>query len=107
MGVIAVEPEASKESRVNHVSFAIEAGCVYLPRDKKFTWEFVDQCASFPSGAHDDMVDSMSQALARLIHKRVFRQTMREARRGDRYFTLLKRISKAKTIGKGEKIHVI
>ena len=107
MGIIAVEPEASKEARVNHVSFAIEAGCVYLPRDKKFTWEFVDQCASFPNGAHDDMVDSMSQALARLIHKRVFRQTMKEVRRGDRYFTVQRKIDKAKAIGKGEKIHVI
>ena len=77
----------------------------YLPRDKKFTWEFIDQCASFPSGAHDDMVDSMSQALARLIHKRTFRQTMRQARRGD--FNIPKRINKAKSIGKGDKIHVI
>lgn len=106
-GIIAVEPELSKESRVNHVSFAIEAGCAYLPRDKKFTWEFIDQCASFPNGSHDDMVDSMSQALARLIHRRVFRQTMRQARRGDRYFSLPKKADKAKTIGKGEKIHVI
>lgn len=104
-GIIAVQPDASKEARVNHVSFAIEAGCVYLPRDKKFTWEFIDQCASFPSGAHDDMVDSMSQALARLIHKRTFRQTMRQARRGD--FNIPRRINKAKAIGKGEKIHVI
>lgn len=66
-GVVAVHPRESKEARVSAVSFEIEAGNVYLPKDKTFTWEFIDQCASFPNGKHDDMVDSMSQALNRLV----------------------------------------
>ena len=66
-GVVAVHPRESKEARVSAVSLEIEAGNVYLPTDKTFTWEFIDQCASFPNGKHDDMVDSMSQALNRLV----------------------------------------
>ncbi|MCA1677732.1 MAG: hypothetical protein LC777_01680 [Actinobacteria bacterium] len=27
---------------------------------------FVDECAAFPKGAHDDQVDAFSQAMARL-----------------------------------------
>ena len=67
MGVIGVSPRDSKEERVNAVSFAIEAGNVYLPKDKRFTSLFIEECAQFPNGKHDDMVDQMTQALARLI----------------------------------------
>lgn len=107
MGVIPVSPDASKEARVNAVSFAIEAGNVRLPRDKKFTFEFIDQCATFPNGKNDDMVDAMSQALARLIFTREVRRMIREARRGDKYFSLPRRRNTSAAIGKGEKINVI
>lgn len=64
-GIIAVNPVGGKESRVNAISFLIEAGNVYLPR-KSFTNGFIDECASFPKGRYDDAVDAMSQALYRL-----------------------------------------
>lgn len=67
MGVIGVSPRDSKEERVNAVSFAIEAGNVFLPKDKRFTAPFIEECAQFPNGKHDDTVDQMTQALARLI----------------------------------------
>lgn len=67
MGIIGVNPRDSKEERVNAVSFVIEAGNVYLPKDRSFTPMFVEECAQFPNGKHDDMVDQMTQALARLI----------------------------------------
>lgn len=79
MGIIAITPDRSKEARVQAVSFAIEAGNVYLPKDKKFVWEFIDQCSSFPNGKHDDMVDSMSQALNRLINTRVMKKLKKES----------------------------
>jgi hypothetical protein len=41
---------------------------VFLPSNAEFTQDFVEQCAAFPNGKHDDMVDQMSQALARLIY---------------------------------------
>ncbi len=64
-GIIAVNPLGGKESRVNAISFLIEAGNVYLPR-KGWVNGFIDECASFPKGRYDDAVDSMSQALYRL-----------------------------------------
>lgn len=66
-GVIAVEPKGGKIARVNAVSFAVESGHVYLPSEKSFTNDFIEECASFPNGKHDDQVDCFSQALARLL----------------------------------------
>jgi predicted phage terminase large subunit-like protein len=70
-GLIPIEPDGSKESRVNAVSPSIESGNVYIP-DPIHTglhWveDFVNECASFPNGKHDDMVDCMSQALNRWL----------------------------------------
>lgn len=102
-GIISVRPDASKEARVNAVSFVIEAGEVYLPKDRKWTWEFIDQCAAFPNGKHDDMVDSMSQALTKLIFTRRFRLFEKKRKRGDRYFTL----PEEKKRGSEERIMVV
>jgi predicted phage terminase large subunit-like protein len=104
MGVIPVHPDRSKEARVQAVSFSIEAGNVYLPKDEQFTWEFIDQCASFPNGKHDDIVDSMSQALSRLIFTRQFKKEERRAKRGSFSFKLPQKKS---GIGRGDKINVI
>lgn len=106
LGIIPVSPDASKEARVNAVSHVIEAGNVYLPKDRKFTWEFIDQCASFPNGKHDDMVDMMSQALSRLIFTRTMRRMIKEARKGDRYFNF-PNMTKKTGVGKGDRINVI
>lgn len=105
MGVIPVSPDSSKEARVNAISFYIEAGNVYVPKDKNFTWEFVDQCASFPNGKHDDLVDMMSQAVSRLANSRAIRQLRKEVRKGDGYFNIPKK--KPIGIGRGEPINVI
>lgn len=107
IGVIPISPDASKETRVNAVSFAIEAGNVYLPRDKKFTWDFVDECASFPNGKHDDQVDAMSQALIRLIFTKTMKRLLKEAKRSERSFNIEKKVNRSKAIGKGAKINVI
>lgn len=69
-GMIPVEPKGGKVARVNAVVPAIESGNVYLPIPGMASWvnEFIEECASFPSGKNDDMVDAMSQALNRLIY---------------------------------------
>ena len=69
-GIIPVAPDASKESRVQAVSFLIEAGNVYVPQDREFTRKFIEQCAKFPNDKHDDMVDGMSMALNKLHYSR-------------------------------------
>lgn len=72
-GVIAVDPEGNKLSRVYAVSPEIEAGDVYLPHPRLRSWvdSFVNNCAAFPNAAHDDDVDAMSQALVRMRLGRV------------------------------------
>lgn len=67
-GIIAVEPKGGKVSRANAIVGAIESGNVYLPHNKPFTGDFIEECAAFPNGAHDDQVDCASQALNRLIY---------------------------------------
>lgn len=69
-GLIEVEPEGGKIARAFAVSPSIESGNVYLPHPLLYPWvdTFIDQCTKFPKGAHDDMVDMMTQALNRLIY---------------------------------------
>jgi predicted phage terminase large subunit-like protein len=71
-GLIAVNPEGGKESRVHAVTPQIEAGNVYLPDATLASWigSFMDECAAFPHGAYDDQVDAMTQALLRLEMRR-------------------------------------
>lgn len=66
-GIIPVQPEGGKITRVHAVSPAIESGRVYLPRYANFTDDFVAECSAFPNSSHDDQVDCMSQALNRMI----------------------------------------
>jgi len=64
-GLIAVNPQGGKEARAAAVSPDVEAGNVYLPDPTIAPWigDFVEECAAFPGGAHDDQVDAMTQAL--------------------------------------------
>lgn len=63
---IPVNPRGGKIARVNAVAPAIEAGHVFLPRQSPWVEAFLDQWTAFPAAAHDDMVDSASQALSYL-----------------------------------------
>ena len=69
MGIPAMNYTPSKGqdkiARVNAVSPMFEAGQVWAPLHKQFAQEMVEECAAFPYGDHDDLVDSMSQALLR------------------------------------------
>ena len=67
MFCVPVNPMGGKLARVNAVSPAIESGHVWLPEGAGWTAEYVDQWSAFPAGAHDDMVDSSTQALQRLL----------------------------------------
>lgn len=68
-GIVPVNPTESKLSRANAVSPFVEAGNVFVPSKRLAFWSdgFVDECAAFPNGAHDDQVDATSQALSRLF----------------------------------------
>ena len=53
-----------KHARVNAVSPLFESGQIWAP-DEKFAEEVIEECAAFPYGDHDDLVDSMTQAVMR------------------------------------------
>jgi len=53
-----------KHVRVNSCAPLFEAGVIWAP-DRKFAEEVIEECASFPYGDHDDLVDSMTMAVMR------------------------------------------
>jgi len=53
-----------KIARLNAVADMFASGRVWVP-NTHWAEELVEEVASFPSGEHDDLVDSMTQALLR------------------------------------------
>jgi predicted phage terminase large subunit-like protein len=54
-----------KHARVNAVAPLFESGKIWAPKGKQFAQEVIEECAAFPHGDNDDLVDSMTQALMR------------------------------------------
>ena len=53
-----------KHARVNAVSPMFESGMIWAP-DEEYADEVIEECASFPYGDNDDLVDSTTQAIMR------------------------------------------
>lgn len=53
-----------KISRVNAVADMFATGIVWAP-DRRWAHEVIEECNDFPSGSHDDLVDSTTLALLR------------------------------------------
>ena len=53
-----------KISRLNSIADIFASGFVWAP-DTRWAEEVIDEVASFPSGEHDDLVDTVSQAVMR------------------------------------------
>ena len=53
-----------KLTRVHAVSTLFESGMIWAP-DERWADEVIEECAAFPNGDHDDLVDSTTQALLR------------------------------------------
>lgn len=53
-----------KISRVNACAPLFESGMVWYP-DTTWAQEVIEECAAFPAGDHDDLVDSTTQAMLR------------------------------------------
>ena len=64
-GIIPVKPDGSKEARAHACTALWESGNVLLPDRSIAPWidEFRLELLRFPSGAHDDCVDSATQGL--------------------------------------------
>ena len=58
-----VAVDGDKMVRAQAVTPMIEAGKVFLPESAPWIADFLDELAAFPTGVHDDIVDSVTQAL--------------------------------------------
>ena len=55
---------ADKFSRMNACAPVFESGMVWSP-ESRWAEEVIEECAAFPNGEHDDLADSMTQAILR------------------------------------------
>ena len=65
--VIPVTPEYDKKIRMAIQSVKFENGQVFFPKEATWLAELEAELFAFPSGRHDDQVDSISQALGHRI----------------------------------------
>ena len=65
-GVVAIEPKESKYARAEAVAHIQQEGHFHLPMKTGWVYEYINEFATFPNGAHDDDVDAMTQALNKL-----------------------------------------
>ena len=55
---------SDKHVRVNSVAPLFESGMIWTP-EERWAEDVIEECAAFPYGDHDDLVDSMTQAVMR------------------------------------------
>jgi len=64
LGVELINPtrQGDKVARAHGIVHLFSEGMIYAP-DRDWADRVIDQCASFPKGSHDDLVDSTTMAL--------------------------------------------
>ena len=62
--VIAIKPEHDKRTRMSIQSAKFESGRVFFPKQAPWLADLEAELFAFPNAPHDDIVDSISQALA-------------------------------------------
>lgn len=75
-GIIAIEPNGSREARVHAESYLFESGNVIFPINAPWVAACIDELTMFPSAPHDDTVDAITQALHRLSKKTLSQETI-------------------------------
>lgn len=104
-GVIAVTPKESKYARAEAVAFIQQDGFIHLPMKTGWVYEYINEFATFPNGAHDDDVDALTQALNKMRKYRK-RPKMRKLF-DDLGWGMPQAESKTVNSEIGEKIHVV
>jgi predicted phage terminase large subunit-like protein len=61
--VHAIKPEGDKTVRIHAISDIIQSGRVFLPENHQMLYDFLHELSSFPKGKHDDICDTVSQAM--------------------------------------------
>src|SRR5262249_2585030 len=63
LAVVPVKVDSDKLTRATAVTPLLESGRLFLPETGPWIETLKTQLTSFPQGAHDDLVDALSQAL--------------------------------------------
>ena len=61
--VMEYTPDKDKVSRVYAASPMLESGRVWLPSNKRWADELMEELITFPHGRHDDQVDALVMAV--------------------------------------------
>jgi predicted phage terminase large subunit-like protein len=86
-GVLEIEPQGGKSARVDAVEPTLSALDVLFPaHNAPWVQALIEEAVTFPSAAHDDMLDAMTQFLVWHLTSGVgiaaWRKAMRNARNG-------------------------
>lgn len=66
-GMLPVNPDGGKESRIVASSTFWEAGNVILPLDAPWVADFITEAVGFPKASHDDAIDMCAYATHKLL----------------------------------------
>lgn len=58
-----IQRDKDKITRAMDALPSVEAGLIYLPREAPFLSDFLEEVSAFPTGAHDDQVDPLMDAV--------------------------------------------
>jgi predicted phage terminase large subunit-like protein len=66
-----LKPDKNKVARAETLSALMESGRVWIPENAPWIADMIDELASFPAGAHDDIVDVMAYAAQQMMSRQV------------------------------------
>tara|TARA_R110000803_G_scaffold210147_1_gene281216 strand:+ start:1027 stop:2643 length:1617 start_codon:yes stop_codon:yes gene_type:complete len=61
--VFEYNPDRDKVSRAHACTHMLHNGKIFMPKDKVWAQEVIEECRKFPNAAFDDHVDALTQAL--------------------------------------------
>jgi predicted phage terminase large subunit-like protein len=61
--VVEFDPRGSKEERLHSAAMWFKQGRIWVPEDKDWVYDIIDEICNFPSAAHDEYADCASMAV--------------------------------------------